>query len=795
MDESKKQMNNQEVKTQTPGKRHEKSIEQSIEKDINNQYTNETSNALDGYQSHEESNQSFQSVKNNTTAVQDLLESMGIKFWKSKMKAVHSSDKKDEINEHDTSQADKPCLNKDFLRNTSDENLEEDVKESLVVIVEEYQEIIVKENTDMITSDSETVQENVDTAFETIQEIAEVPVKRRFKRKLLMVPIIMFLSLFGFRLYIFMTEPKPPNEDVVATYNGKNLTKDEILTYINNRSYMDVENGEIHPIHDMEAYRQVIKMMAVQNIVDDWAKEMGIAQKDEVKHDFKHLVEEIELDNLVDKVHQDQLSPEKIDKWEVQRYYDENKDIYKDKPFSEVEEEIRNILTAEKDKNFFPEYIEKLKKNAALNVNYDVLKVAPPTETEMRSFYEKNKEKYFEPQKAKILEIKIDISGSEDEARRRANEALTKIRSGESYEDVAKMYSNSNQLDAYYVWQGEKELDFEEKIFNLQINEISPVFKVGNSFYIVKVIKKQNRRMKSFGEALNAVKVGTIKEKEDKQYNLRKNEALFSIHGKTFTLGEFKEEFDELPPEIQARFAGFEGKKELIDQLIAKQLLLESTQDNFDSDESNEEIEELKNQYIRQILHKEEIDEKMDEITEEEIKKSYEENKEYFIEPSKVQISLIIVEQGLADAEKIRARQQIDEAMQRIKVGDDFAAVAKKYSNDMTASVGGELNEWIYDDDYLDPLLKKKIFSLQIGEVSDVFEYAGGYYIFKLRQKEDERQKTFEEVRDQIKESLMDKQHHVKEAELEDELLKKSQLVIYNSSLRTMLKEQRKTKE
>jgi len=358
---------------------------------------------------------------------------------------------------------------------------------------------------------------------------------------------------------------------------------------------------------------------------------------------------------------------------------------------------------------------------------------------------------------------------------------------------VIKIYSNSNQVGAYYVKQGVDGPGFESNVLNLQVNEISPVFKEGNSFYIVKVLEKQERREKTFGEAFNEVKKEVLKEKEEKQYELKKNEALFSIHGKRFTLGEFKEEFKELSPQTQAKFAGFEAKKSLIDQLIAKELLLEESGDDSVDRESTE-VEELKSLYLSQILHKEEIDEKMGEITDEEAKKFYEQKKEYFVDPPKAQISLIRVEQGASDAEKTRARQRIDEVLQKLKGGADFAALAKEYSNDPTAPLGGELNEWLYDDAHLDPLLTKNIFKLQPDEVSNVFEYKGGYYVVKLRQKEDKRQSTFDEVKEQIKEALLDEKHYKKEAELEDELLKKSQLVIYDSSLRKMLEEQTKAK-
>ncbi len=751
--------------------------------------------------------------KTDTSAAQDLFDSMGLGFLKSPKKAV--SNKNTEPSEPDVLQTEKTGGNEAPIPEVQNENPEENREEILPSAADGNQELVeIKDSDRDIAEDAgEFMEGGMNSPQQLASSLKDKPIriKKGFKRKLFVIPAIMLAAILGYSVYGFITEPRPPSEDVVATYSGKNLTKEELTTYINNKGYKEEEHElcekhgfehdkcdktekcETHPIHSLEAYNQIIKMIAVQKIIDDWAKENGITQKDEVQHDFKHLVEEVSLDSLVNKVHQDQLSPDKIDKLEIQRYYDANRDQYKDKAFSEVENEIRNILAAEKDQQFFPEYIETLSKNAGLSVNYDILKVDPPTETEMRSYYEKNKDKYVEPKKVKILEIKVDISGSEEDARKKAEEALTRIRGGESFEAAAKTYSNADKLEAYYVNQGARGTDFEDKIFNLQVNEISTVFKDGNSFFIVKVLEKQEKRQRTFGEALDTVKAEVLKEKEDKQYDLKKDEALFSVHGKRFTLGEFKTEFKELSPETQAQFASFEARKSLIDQLISKELLLEESGDDSASSENNEEIEELKSQYISQMLHKEEIDEKIGEVSDEEIKAFYEKNKSFLIDPPKAQISLIRVEQGDSDAEKTRARQRIDEALQKIKSGTDFAAVAKEYSSDPSASAGGELSGWIFDDAYLAPVLKKNIFNLKQDEVGNVFEFEGGYYVVKLRLKEDKKQKTFDEVKEQLKEALMDEKHHKMEAELEDELLKKSKLVIYNSSLKKMLKEQTET--
>lgn len=739
----------------------------------------------------------------DTTVLQDLLNSIGFGSQKGK---------KSELRVKDITTEDKSFRNKDNLEEKQNELIEDKIEYDQKAILKESETIEINNNDENILADSQSIyDENID--LDSTDDNTKFPERKGAKRKLLTVSIVILFTIGGYMLWGFITEPKPPSEDVVATFSGKNLTKEELITYISSKGYKEEEHAyseehgfdhskcdktegcEAHPIHSIDSYKQIIKMIASEKIIDTWAKEQGIIQKDEVQHDFKHLIEEVSLENLVDKVHEDQLSPDKIDKWEVQKYYDANKEKYKDKAFSEVEAEIRNILAAEKDKSFFPEYIEKLKKNATLNVNYELLKVAEPTETEMRSYYEKNKEKYLQPEKIKIEEVKINITSSEDEAKRKANEALTKINSGENFEDVAKRYSNGTKFEGYYINKGGKRFSFEDELFKLQVNDVSSILKDSDSYYIIKVVEKQSERMKTFGEALSEVKTAVAKENEDRQYELRKNEALFSIHGKTFTLGEFKEEFKELSPETQAQFASFEAKKSLIEEFIAKELLLEEVGDDTSGLEKNQEIEELKNQYITQILHKAEIDEKIKEVTDEEAMRFYAENKEAFIDPPKALISIIRVEAGTTDAAKSSAKQSIEAALKKLKDGADFSTIAKEYSSDATAARGGEYDEWIYDDSYLDPILQENIFNLQENEISDVFEYEEGYYIIQVRQKQEKEQRPFEEVKEEIKEALLDEKHHAREAELEEELFKQSQLVIYDSSLKKLIKEQTKAEK
>ena len=450
-----------------------------------------------------------------------------------------------------------------------------------------------------------------------------------------------------------------PGEDIVATYSAKSLSKEELKSYISRRGAKErehaicekhgfdhsqcdkLESCESHPLHSIQAYHVMIKELVLEEITKNWAKEKGIANRGEVKHGLKHLVEEINLTNLAAKMHEDEFAPDKI---EIQRYFEEHREEYKGRSLSEVEVEIKSILTAKKGKEFIPRYIEKLKENAVISINYDLLRADEPTEAELRNYYESNKDEYIEPEKIRILQIKIDICSTcskvaQDAARKKVEEAMFRLRAWQDFSDVAKEFSDGIYAEdggryQNYIKEGDRSEVFENNVFDLGVNEISNIFKDRDNFYIVKVIEKQSKRRKDFFEVIDEVKVKVIQEKEDEKYELNKFEALFSMHGKRFTLGEFKEEFSELPYEAKRQFGNFEGKKALLDKLIIKELLLEDAGDKMLDRENKQEVEDAKAEIISQILHMVEVDEKIA-VSDEEVKKLYEQKKGLFVESAK----------------------------------------------------------------------------------------------------------------------------------------------------------------
>lgn len=78
-----------------------------------------------------------------------------------------------------------------------------------------------------------------------------------------------------------------------------------------------------------------------------------------------------------------------------------------------------------------------------------------------------------------------------------------------------------------------------------------------------------------------------------------------------------------------------------------------------------------------------------------------------------------------ADAEK-----KANEVLAKVKKGEDFAALAKQYSEDTTASKGGDLG--FVKKGQLVPEFEDALWKLQVGQTSGLVKTVYGYHIIKL---------------------------------------------------------------
>ena len=148
-------------------------------------------------------------------------------------------------------------------------------------------------------------------------------------------------------------------------------------------------------------------------------------------------------------------------------------------------------------------------------------------------------------------------------------------------------------------------------------------------------------------------------------------------------------------------------------------------------------------------------------ISTDEMKKYYEENKDDYhtntVTASHILLKTIDDEGNeLSDEEKAKAKKKAEEALAKVKAGEDFAEVAKEYSQDSTASNGGELGT--FGKGQMVSEFENAAFSMKPGEISDIIKTQYGYHIIKVTERVDE-QKSYDDVKDEIKSTLASQEY------------------------------------
>lgn len=167
--------------------------------------------------------------------------------------------------------------------------------------------------------------------------------------------------------------------------------------------------------------------------------------------------------------------------------------------------------------------------------------------------------------------------------------------------------------------------------------------------------------------------------------------------------------------------------------------------------------EQLRNQLIIARLINTEVKSKVV-ISDKDIESHYEMNKKDYILAEYIKVSHIFLKlpEKAGEKEKTEIEEILDEILKRLKNGEDFGDVAKAYSQGPTASSGGSLGQLKKGE--MAPELEKVAFSLKVGEISDPVRTTSGIHILKIDEKIEGRYRHLEEVKEEIKNALIEKE-------------------------------------
>lgn len=149
-------------------------------------------------------------------------------------------------------------------------------------------------------------------------------------------------------------------------------------------------------------------------------------------------------------------------------------------------------------------------------------------------------------------------------------------------------------------------------------------------------------------------------------------------------------------------------------------------------------------------------------VTDEEVKSYYDDNKEEFLVPAQIKASHILavfpwIEDGSEETEEGRkeALDKIDMVEDKLKDGEDFEELARQYSDDQTtAENGGDLG-YVSEGQMVEEF-DRALFLLDEGETSDIVETIYGFHIIKAFDRKEEYYQDFKEIEEDLKIYLVD---------------------------------------
>ncbi|WP_226669526.1 peptidylprolyl isomerase [Metabacillus litoralis] len=184
----------------------------------------------------------------------------------------------------------------------------------------------------------------------------------------------------------------------------------------------------------------------------------------------------------------------------------------------------------------------------------------------------------------------------------------------------------------------------------------------------------------------------------------------------------------EVDTEVNEIIASYGGEETFNQTLATSGLTIEDVKGDI---KTNLQIEKLLKSRI--------------EITDEEIKTYFDENKQSFAKTKQVKASHILVE----DEETAK------EIKGKLDNGEDFAELAKEYSTDTSsAEAGGDLG--FFGEGSMVPEFEEAAFSMKVDELSDPVKSEYGYHLIKVTDVQKAEEATIENSKEEIQSILFD---------------------------------------
>lgn len=231
---------------------------------------------------------------------------------------------------------------------------------------------------------------------------------------------------------------------------------------------------------------------------------------------------------------------------------------------------------------------------------------------------------------------------------------------------------------------------------------------------------------------------------------IQKIQAVVS-NGVEVTPAEVHEAFEQHFMKAKIQYVVFDPGK-LLKSVPVKQKALEAYFKGHASHYKEQEQRQV--QYV--LITPDEVRSKV-EISDAEMKRYYTNHLSDYRVPNRVKVAQILFKTtGKSPAQIKKINKTAEEVLAKIRAGASFGAMAKKYSQDTSASNGGNIG-WITHGQTV-KAFEDTAFSLNPGHVSGLVHTSYGIHIIKVLAKQTAHLESFADVKDSIQSTLMKRQ-------------------------------------
>lgn len=267
-------------------------------------------------------------------------------------------------------------------------------------------------------------------------------------------------------------------------------------------------------------------------------------------------------------------------------------------------------------------------------------------------------------------------------------------------------------------------------------------------------------------------------------------EIIAQVNDKIIVLSEYKRSLDSLRQELAQEHQGREldaqfqaRSKDVLRELIDQQLLvqkaaelgisvenqvvrrldeirqqmklpsMEALEEAVNKQMSYEDFKQnLRDSFLTQQVIQRDVGSRI-QVSPAEISAFYEQHKKEFDRPEGYHIQeILIATEGKPEEELPALQKKAEEALAKARKGDDFAELARQYSDNPTASNGGDAG--FFERGTMAPEIESAANALKKNEVSDIIRTRYGYLVIRLIERTAAGIPPLSEVENQVHERL-----------------------------------------